>query len=167
MESSIIEQAKQIAEINKKAKEKELEIEKKYQAGLRSDLKDMTSALFEELDKLHRQANKHGTFSVIKDNSYIDVIAYIAVNDKRIAWFKANIINGEYNYSDDCSVPYTEPLIWARIYPPDPNYRDYDGTLDIMEKRWYHNGGRSLSCSSVSGIPKFFEEMAKILSVWF
>ena len=87
----------------------------------------------------------------------------------KVAWFKARIVSGTYDASDDCrGCEYTEPRIKMRIYPKvrysNPNLSAND--WDTQELREYSNGGFEFSFSSLDKAPKFFEDFAKQLALW-
>lgn len=159
---SLLDRAKVIAEQEESAAKKKAEEELAILGNYQKQLLAMRSLLLKEVQKLDQQPSKYGTFKVTESNGVI----FLCSDYKRIAWFKAKVVTGTYDASDDCrGIPYTEARVWARLYSP--NYhRDHDGNWDLEEQRWYHNGGWTERVSSVEEMPKFLEEVAKHLAQW-
>lgn len=156
---SLLDRAKSIAEQEELVTKKKAEEESAILEGYQKQLLAMRALLLKEIQKLDQQPSKYGIFKVTESNGII----FLCADYKRIAWFKAKVVSGSYDASDDYT--YTEARVWARLYSP--NYhRDHDGNWDLEEQRWYHNGGWTERASSVEEMPKFLEEVAKHLARW-
>lgn len=95
-----------------------------------------------------------------------DTFAIIHAGSAKVAWFKATVVSGTQDLSDDCrGIPFTEARVWARVYPPQRNER-HDGTWDFAEERYYHNGGMTYRCSSEEDLPRFLKELAEAFAPW-
>ena len=167
--SSIADRAREIAESQQETRKRVADDQARIQANLQRDLESTKAAVIAELKKLDGEQTKFGAISLDFTNTARDVFAYLNVGPKKVAWFKARIVSGTFDGSDDCrNIPYTEPQVWARFYPPDPS-RDYDGSWDIEETARGYNGGRTITYSDryEGKLKRFFEEMATQLSTWF
>jgi hypothetical protein len=169
MPSDLVSRAREIADTQRETREKVAADQARLEAQLQADLVSMKAAVIAELKKLEGEQTKWGPFSLDLSNLARDVFAYLQVGQRKVAWFKARIVSGTFDGSDDCrNIPYTEPQVWARFYPPDPS-RNHDGSWDLEEISKNHNGGRTITHSDryEGKMKRFFEEMAGQLSVWF
>lgn len=173
--SILLNQAKKIAQDNEIKNNNEAKFQADMMSSLNSELDKMKSLVLKELSKLDGQKNKYGQFrlELVKDGAY-DVIAYLWNDPKlektlsqKVAWVKAKIVTTTCRLSDDSPLEtFTDGCIWTRLYRPQYS-SDHNGTWDLAEDRWYHNGGWTESCSSVKEVPKFFEKIADYLANWF
>lgn len=171
---SILDKALEIANKQKEEEQKFLEERNLAFVRMQEQLQAMKDFVIDELKKIDGQ---HG-FKVefLEKEDWTNVFAYLTrnkydqkfIHDDKVAWFKAKVISGTYDASDDCrNIEYTEPRVWMRIYPPHKaNYAGIDFGWDVQELNMYNNGGGEFSFGSLEKAPKFFEDFAKQLALW-
>ena len=164
---SLLDKALEIA--NKQKEEEQKLLDEKNLAAVRTQerLQAMKNLVIDEL----KEIDGHHGFKVefFEKEVWQNIFAYLTHNQNKVAWFKARVVSGTYDASDDCrGIEYTEPRIQMRIYPKvrcsNPNFSAND--WDTQELREYSNGGFEFSFSSVDKAPKFFEDFAKQLALW-
>lgn len=162
---TILDKAKKLAKENKKKKQEAIENETARDKFLNEELAKMENLLIKELEKINGQKSKYGKFKLIKKKDpRFSIIAELEVNGKLVAWFKAKIISGTYDGSDDCrDIPYTSATIHASFYKPD-HLGNYIGR--ISEYGYENDEGQIISCYNVDNMPVFFEKMAERLANW-
>jgi hypothetical protein len=170
---SILDKAQEIANKVKEIEQKSLEQKNVAYAKMREELSVMKSLVIDELKKIDGQQGFKVEF--LEKEDWTNVFAYLTkfvgerTCESKIAWFKAKVVSGTYDASDDCrNIEYTEPRIWMRIYPPykaGHNNRIND-SWDTQELLEYSNGGYELYLSSLNDAPKFFANFAGRLSLW-
>lgn len=176
--SSVLSMAKDIAD-QKEAERQEAEARKvRVTANYDTELRRIKAAVLKEIDALDGKETRFGKLHVKRvSHDAHDVVAYVTGGDgRKVAWIKAAVVSGTYDASDDCrAIAYTEAIVSARFYPPDPStiYNSvarsdaaHDGTWDLGEVRHYHNGGWTFSCTAEARLPEFFKEMAAQLAKW-
>lgn len=169
---TLLDKAREIAgerrvKEEQQAKCKKAELNKMYET-----LNAMKDILIVELKKLDGQQAECGEFRINiydlqNEPPHYQVIAILqryrdGFMPARVAWFKADVISGLEDLSDDCrNVPYTVPRIWARFYSP-----GFNGKWDFNEECIYH-GGFTIECSAVEKMEShFFKSMAEQISKW-
>jgi hypothetical protein len=170
---SILDKALEIAIKQKEEEQRFLEQRKIAYAKMQEELSAMKSLVIDELKKIDGQhgfkvqfiENEDWTFNVF---AYLTKFAGEHTCESKVAWFKAKVVNGIYDASDDCrNIEYTEPCVWMRIYPPRKfDYYGIDASWDIQELKMYNNGGGEFSFSSLEDAQKFFANFAGQLSLW-
>jgi hypothetical protein len=167
---SILDQAREAADKQRQKAEQEAAADAANDAFRHGIVDQMEAMLFEELDKLDGQQTKHGVLHLDRTHDHSQIVAYLRATDQRdqnhmVAWFKAGVVSGTYDASDDCrDIPYTSCRVSARFYPPEVGTRRR--TWDIQELEMYHGGGWTWSCSSLQEMPKFFSQVAEQLARW-
>ena len=170
---SILDKALEIANKQKEEEQKFLEERNLAFVRMQEQLQAMKDLVIDELKKIDGQHDFKVQF--LEKEDWKNVFAYLTYNkygkdfDSNVAWFKAKIVSGTFDASDDCrGIEYTEPRIRMRIYPKvrysNPNFSAND--WDTQELRECSNGGFEFSFSSVDKAPKFFEDFAKQLALW-
>lgn len=128
-------------------------------------LASLREVLLTELRKLDGEQTAYGVIKLETSDSF-PVTAYLQVGSKKMAWFKVAQYHGVYSHDECDDVPYVEPNLKIRVYPPNP--KDFDGSWDIVENRPCFNGGWEETCNDKpEELAKFFEKMADHLSTWF
>ncbi len=168
--STLLDAAQQMADAQRAKATDERRAHDKERARLQDLLDRMSGPVIEALKKIDGHSTKYGTFKVEfeKGGMPYNVIAYLRCGNRIVAWFKAAIVHGSFDGSDDCrDIPITYLQVWARFYGPNAHNRDdHDRGWDISETRWYHNGGVQESCDTLEAMPKFFAAMTMQLSLW-
>ena len=164
--ANVIEQAKQLA-LQRELEEKDHAARASArEAGDRASLDALVVLVREELSKLEGQATQYGPLHIAWTPQR-DVLAFVTVGHCKVAWIKAEVVTHTFRGSDeDPGTDYRTPQVWVRIYPPCLG-RDHDGTWDLQERRYYHNGGWTESVCDPKGLPRFFEVFAQRLAAWF
>lgn len=169
--TSIIEEARRLKKKDDVAKREQQDAASRLANSYQQEAKALKIALLAQLHDLDGKRANCGKFKLeLRDDDQGGYYpcAYLTVNgNRKVAWFKVGVVSGTYDASDDCrNIPYTEACITARFYPPNPNHETCNGDWDNEERRYYHNGGWTESCSNVDKMPKFIEEMTKWISKW-
>lgn len=171
MTNNLMNEATKIADEKKTAAETEAKTAAEIAARLETQLQKLTKLLRAELRKLNGQKCRYGTFVLKKDSVVrfggVRQVYLLMADTRMVAWFKAGVVRGTTDLSDDCrGVPFTEAQITARFYPPHPNREYHDGTWDLQGTRYYFNGGQQESFTEVDQAPNFFRFVAERLAEW-
>lgn len=166
-ELSLVDQAIARGVARRLEQEAELTQEAKTRRHYENHLEVLVTALLPEIQKLHGTKTRvHGELQVDPRADFrFNTIATVQTADGRpVAWFKAGVIHGTMDGSDDCrDIPYTTVRAWARVYPPGNIYQD----MDTQELKPGNNGGSEASCGDVKELPEFLSKIAGYLAAWF
>lgn len=139
--------------------------ESKQHARLLHELRQSVDAQLEGLDG---QQVPRGVFKLEKrpDAWLITCTAESSTYAAKVLWYKAEVVSGTWDASDDCrDIPYTAPCLTIRMYPPNVR-QDHDGTWDLEQRRYYHNGGWEWPASTSDEVSYMLYELANYLARW-
>src|SRR5271168_3599294 len=109
--STVLSRAKEIADAEK-SKRQEADAGARADTGRRDAiLQKLRALVLKALSELDGQQTLHGKLRVKRVQNDADgVIAYLVADEvKKVAWFKAGIVSGTFDASDDCrDIPFTE-----------------------------------------------------------
>lgn len=170
--STLLDQAKKIAQNNQEEAERKREVELRNETYLKNKARDLREALMIEINALDGQPSKVGTFYLEK-KSHGDVACFLyggrtisGRGHPQVLWVKSGVESGTFDGSDDCrDIPYRDAYLTLRVYPPNPG-RNFNGQWDTEESQLYHNGGSTESISRMEDMPRMLKFLTEQLAAW-
>ncbi len=166
---TFFDKIKTVAEETQGKKEAQRQREGSQREAADLKLAEVVNHIVVLINDLDHRPSSYGQFEVtMMRRDSLNIFATISAKGRKVAWFKAQIVNGTLGGSDDCEgVAYLYPLVTCRVYPPGYPSPNHDGSWDFQEQKSYYNGGMGASCSSLEDMPKFESTLATYFASWF